>query len=195
MEVYLNKAGELACSVPGAKSTVADLAEAVIRFCRQNIDCSCCRNTCCAGLTVYADNVFLKNLTNTELLTLDERDSMEFILRALKLDDTRRWTLSKKADGECIFLSRTGKCVIYESRPLVCRLHTCLKCEPGFQDMKNSLYYAYQEALKEEMEDLPAVKKTSLSSRGSCANPVLGMTTYDALISEVVSWSLQIQRS
>lgn len=195
MEIYLNATGELACSSPNHNSTVADLIDAVIGFCRQHIDCSACHNTCCAGLSVYADNIFLKNLTSTALRTMDERESIDLVLRVLKLDHTMKWTLLKNADSKCTFLSRKGKCLIYEARPLVCRLHTCINCEPSFQEMKNTLYYAYQEALKVEMQDLLPSKAISPSHRRSCANPLLGMTTYDSLIPVVISWSLQMQRN
>lgn len=193
MEIYLNQAGELTCSKPCPKSTVADLIDAVLRFCRQHIDCSGCSNTCCAGLTVYVDNVFIKNLSNTALRAMAEHESIDLISRVLKRDSTMKWTLLKNTDRKCKFLSRIGKCLIYEARPLVCRLHTCLKCEPDFQKMKSSLYYAYQEAAKVEMQQLLSMKETS-STAYCCTNPLVGMNSYEAIIADVVEWSQAMQR-
>ncbi|WP_139796300.1 YkgJ family cysteine cluster protein [Sporomusa malonica] len=36
----------------------------------------------------------------------------------------------QNADGKCKFLSRKGRCMIYEACPLVCRMHTCILLLP-----------------------------------------------------------------
>jgi len=195
MEVYINEIGELTCEAPTPQSTVSDLIDATLRFCRTHIDCSLCSHTCCSGLIVYADNIFIKNLSNTKLVTIDKQDSFELILRVLKLDHTAKWTLAQNSDGKCIFLSREYRCLIYEARPLVCRMHTCIKCQQSYIEMKNSLYYAYQQALKMEMQNLLSSVKSPPDPYPNCTNPAFGMKNYDTLISDILKWSEENQLS
>ena len=61
MKVFLTEAGQLSCDQLEETATVADLIDAVLQICKPHIDCSRCPNTCCAGLIVYADNVFARN--------------------------------------------------------------------------------------------------------------------------------------
>lgn len=193
MEVYINKAGELTCQAPDPQATVANLIDAIVGFCQLHIDCTACSNTCCSGLIVYADHIFIKNLSNTARRSMDEHDSLELPLRILKMDHTRKWTMLQNADGKCKFLSRKGRCMIYEARPLVCRMHTCLKCERSFKETKDSIYYAYQEALKIEMKNLLSKGIDQSTPDYNYTNPLLGMNNYNAVICDVVKWSQTMQ--
>ena len=188
MDIFLNDIGELSCEKPGPLITVADLADAVNRFCHANINCSTCTNTCCSGLCVYADNIFFRNLSERASRTLSDSDTLDLILSVLKLDFTMRWTVTPNRSGTCRFLSHKNRCLIYEARPLVCRLHTCLKCSPEFQDLKNNLYYAYREALKTEIQPLLPKGTLSLISN-NVTNPVLGMSNYNTRIRDILLWS------
>ncbi|MDF2569741.1 MAG: Fe-S-cluster oxidoreductase [Sporomusa sp.] len=194
MEVYVNEAGELGYEALNPQTTVTDLINALVQFCQIHIDCTICRSTCCSGFIVYADNIFIKNLSNTALRTMDERDSQNLPLRVLKMDRTLKWTVPQNADGKCKFLSRKGRCLIYEARPLVCRMHTCLKCQPDFKETKDNIYYAYQEALKIEMKYLLSTGMSPATAEYSCANPLVGMKNYNAVICDIVKWSQSMRR-
>lgn len=196
MKVYINDAGELTCEMPLAQSTVAELIAAVEHFCLASINCSICMSTCCAGFIVYADNVFIRNYASMTLQTMGELDTVDAVLRAISLDGkTMKWFVPQKADGKCHFLSYTGRCLIYNIRPLVCRMHVCRPNEPHYKLIKDLLYFAYQEALTYEMINLLSTTKSPEPEYWTRVNPLLGANTYDANILETVAWSQASWRS
>lgn len=190
MEVYMNDGGELTCSMPLPQSTVAELAEAIGRFCLKAVDCSVCTHTCCAGFIVYGDNVFIRRLAAMVHQTMGEVDVAAAVLKVIAFDTkTMNWFVRQTNDGTCRFLSRTGRCLIYNIRPLVCRLHVCRPSEPRYKLMKDHLYFAYQEALQYEMTRLLSAANPPWPQHRGKDNPLLNMETYGATIREVVIWS------
>ncbi|MEG6584239.1 YkgJ family cysteine cluster protein [Dendrosporobacter sp. 1207_IL3150] len=188
MKIIIDPLGSLDCITPYQHSTVADLINAMAEFCQDHIDCSACKNTCCSGLTIYADNIFIEKLSLAASKTIMQKDLNDLPLHILKLDSTMRWVLLPHTSGVCKFLSSRGKCLIYNSRPLVCRIHTCLKCTPNFTTLKDSLYFAYQEALKVEMQNLLAEKNNKPSDYWVSSNPLVGLKDYDTKISTILNW-------
>lgn len=190
MEVYLNQAGGLSCCSPDANTSVDDLIRAVEQFCRMNINCSDCADTCCAGFIVYADHVFLRNLERLLLQVDPNRDITGLLVRSLRLDPgNKKWFVPQGKDGKCQYLSRQGNCLIYAIRPLVCRLHVCRQAEADYQELKDNLYYAYHEALKTEMIRLLTGRDTAMPEYWITSNPLLGMNDYSAEIKKVMAWA------
>lgn len=191
MEIFLNAAGEITCGTPGHESTVADLIMAMERFCLANIDCSLCTNTCCSGFIVYADNIFIRNVR--ALLSCEGTSAAaDLMFELLRRDPhSRKWYIPQKADGKCIFLAPDGKCLIYQARPLVCRLHVCRKHESGFRKLKDDIYYAYQQALK--LETAAPANPATLGPGPE--NFLVGMDSYEAKILDVVGWTQASQHN
>lgn len=189
MNVFINNQGELTCSGLDANNTVTDLINAVMDFCKMHINCTDCTQTCCAGLTVYPDHVFLYRLLRLSRQSLSRQDLMDLPIRVMRYDPVAgRWFLLQRNNGRCLFLSQTNRCMIYEARPLVCRLHVCGNIESGLRKMKNALYFAYQDALHQEMAyRLPQKLRSAVSIRHT-TNPVLGNLTYDTPLSVVWEW-------
>nr|WP_092074711.1 YkgJ family cysteine cluster protein [Dendrosporobacter quercicolus]NSL49832.1 YkgJ family cysteine cluster protein [Dendrosporobacter quercicolus DSM 1736] len=158
-------------------------------FCRPYLDCAACPNNCCAGFIVYPDPVFTVKLTATARKTMDEYDSSHFPLRAMRLDHQLRWFLPPGPDGYCKFLSPAGRCLIYEARPLVCCLHTCLPCTGEFTAMKNRLYFAGQQALVLKMQNLIAPQSAPPPVYRPWDNPLVTIESYDVLICDILRWS------
>ena len=48
----------------------------------------------------------------------------------------QRINISKPKNGACPFLSREKRCLIYEARPLICRLFKCSAPTPSYKDFK-----------------------------------------------------------
>ena len=152
MIVYLDTNGELTCGPVSETDTVADLAVAVEEFCRLRLDCGNCLNTCCAGLIVHADSVFVNSLDRL----VRQADGEYWLPRTLGRDErTGKWFLPPKEDGCCRYLSARGRCLIYRFRPLVCRLHTCFPAAEEYGRLKEDIYFVYQEVLKERMTGKP----------------------------------------
>ena len=189
MPIHLTADGELTCRPPDSYMTVYTLISSIMQFCHEYIDCSNCTNTCCAGLTVYADHVFAHNFLAKCQQTMSRHDSVGLLFHVLQLDNSQTWFLTQSASGRCKFLSSQGKCLIYELRPLVCRLHTCHNCTPAFKQMKYSLYYAYQDALRMEMKALAGSMNPIWTANCKLSNPLLGMTNYEAKIFDILNWS------
>lgn len=189
MPIELTADGELTCRPPESYMTVYTLIDSIMQFCHEYIDCSNCTNTCCAGLTVYADHVFAQNFLAKSQQSMSIRDSVDLLFHVLQVDNSQKWFLPQSSSGQCKFLSSQGKCLIYELRPLVCRLHTCRSCTPAFKQMKHNLYYAYQEALRIEMQELAGNIKHINAKDWQLSNPLLGMTNYEAKICDILAWS------
>lgn len=182
MEIYLTPGGEVSCRPSGSQDTVADLLRAMEIFCSSHIDCAGCTHTCCAGLVVYADNVFARRLAALGAAT--DRDAAGLPARILCLHPgTRRWFLPANEAGRCRFLAADGRCIIYRDRPLVCRLHLCLKSEAGFARLKDELYHAYRHALACEMAGWTS----------TAANPLIGAADYDAPLGLIAAWTRTAQ--
>lgn len=190
MEVYLNQEGELACSMPDAGASVADLIKTVEQFCRENINCSHCADTCCAGYIVYADNIFLRNLERLLCESNPNDDITGLLFRSLRFEQgNRKWFVPQGKDGKCQYLSRQGRCLVYEARPLVCRLHVCRQAEEGYRELKDDLYYAYHEALRIEMIGLLTGREAAIPEYWVSPNPLLGMEDYSTDINQVRDWA------
>ena len=43
-------------------------------------------------------------------------------------------TVSKPKNGSCLFLNKDKRCLIYEARPLICRLFKCSAPTPSYKD-------------------------------------------------------------
>jgi Fe-S-cluster containining protein len=184
MEMYLTTAGEVACRPPGPAATVADLLAAMELFGRGAVDCTGCTHTCCAGLMVFADNVFVRSLCSLARPAVGGQAADDLPRRVLRLDPgSRRWLLRPDKAGRCRFLAADGRCLIYGVRPLVCRLHLCLPSEAGFARLKDNLYFAYRHALACELAGLER------HAPAAAANPLIGATAYDAVIGLVAAWT------
>ncbi len=184
MEIYLTAGGEVACRPPGPAATVADLLAAMERFGRGAVDCAGCTHTCCAGLMVFADSVFVRSLCTLARPALGGPAADDLPRRVLRLDPgSRRWLLRPDAAGRCRFLAADGRCLIYGARPLVCRLHLCLPSEAGFARLKDDLYFAYRHALACEMAGLDG------NAPAAAANPLIGATAYDTVIGVAAAWA------
>lgn len=189
MVVFINNQGELACSGLDTGATVNDLIHAVLQFCERHINCTGCPQTCCAGLTVYPDHVFLHRLLELSRHSLDRQDLDDLPGRLMGYDPAAgKWFLRQHSGGRCPFLSPAGRCMIYAARPLVCRLHVCGSIEPGFRELKFTLYAAYQDALCREMAHrLPPELRPSATA-GHPDNPVAGKTDYDTPVFAISAW-------
>lgn len=184
MEIYLTPAGKVACRPPAPEATVVELLAAMERFGRGAIDCTGCAHTCCAGLMVFADNVFVRSLCALARPTVGGQAADDLPRRVLRLDPgSRRWLLRPDRAGHCRFLAADGRCLIYGARPLVCRLHLCLPIEAGLARLKDSLYFAYRHALACELAGLGGHEPAA------AANPLIGATAYDAVIGLVTAWA------
>ncbi|MDR7867103.1 MAG: YkgJ family cysteine cluster protein [Sporomusaceae bacterium] len=184
MEIYLTAAGEVACRPPAPEGTVAGLLAAMERFGRGAVDCTDCAHTCCAGLPVFADNVFVRSLCALARPAVGGQEGDELARRVLRLDPlSRRWLLRPDGAGRCRLLAADGRCLIYRVRPLVCRLHLCLPSEAGFARLKDDLYFAYRHALACELAGPDGF------APAAAANPLIGATDYDAVIGLVAAWA------
>jgi Fe-S-cluster containining protein len=184
MEVYLTPAGEVTCGPPAAADTVADLLAAMAAFGGGAVDCAGCRQTCCAGLPVFADNVFVRSLCALAGPAVGAAAAASLPRHFLWLDaGTGRWLLRPDRAGRCRFLAADGRCLIYGVRPLVCRLHLCLPSEAGFAGLKAKLYFAYRHALACELAGPDG------RAPAAAGNPLIGATAYDAVIGAVTAWT------
>lgn len=190
MEIYRNDQGEITCDRLDSDTSVSDLIQAVLRFCHAHVDCTTCIETCCSGLTVYPDHVFLKNLLSISHLTISDQDLADLPWRIMRFDKvTQKWFLPQNGDGSCKFLSQKGRCLLYETRPLVCRLHVCGTVEPVFKKIKDDIYFAYQSALGLEMARLQNGRRLQAVEDAEIANPVSLVDTYEVRVSDILDWS------
>lgn len=195
MHVYLNSLGEIACEDLGQDVTVSDMSEAIVRFCQNHIDCTICAETCCAGLIVYPDHVFVKSLLHVSRQSLDESDEADLPLRVMRFDiGVQNWILTQNSKCRCKFLSQSGRCLVYQIRPLVCRMHVCGKIEPGFQEIKNIIYNAYKAALRLKMKRYLDRSVHITEANSVSDNPVANKDTYDVPIADIIYWADVTQR-
>lgn len=190
MIIYLNSNGELTCETPKPGETVANLVDAVLAFCQTSVDCAICSNTCCSGLTVYPDNVFLRRL-----LTIAGEDAASFAKAEITGSvlafgkSSGYWYMKQNCQGRCKFLSAKNRCLIYPARPLVCRLHVCYNIDHHFQQLKNLIYFSYREALRWELAHEFRLEHYLLHKDFLVANPTLNCTAYVTAIASIIDWA------
>ena len=56
--------------------------------------------------------------------------------RIIEYVKTHQINISKPKNGSCPFLSKEKRCLVYEARPLVCRLFKCSAPTPSYKDFK-----------------------------------------------------------
>lgn len=190
MLVFRNGENEISCDGLTSTSSVGELADAVVAFCRSHIDCAACRETCCAGLAVYPDHVFLSRLLQLARPALSDPELAALPCRLLRFDPVAgKWLLPPKANGRCPFLSHSNRCTIYASRPLVCRLHICGDIVPAFRQLKDRIYLAYHDALRLKMLPYAGGQYTPTAAARQTLNPVLHDSGYNVSIRAICIWA------
>jgi Fe-S-cluster containining protein len=99
--------------------------------------CESCIGTCCyMPVEVMIEDLIRLEILEEFHLELLPKDQIKEALKnpALKryTPSTLKFTLNRKPNGACFYLSKDGKCTVYEKRPNTCRNHPRIGPKPNF---------------------------------------------------------------
>jgi Fe-S-cluster containining protein len=99
--------------------------------------CETCVGSCC----YMPVEVMIPDLLNLKILEdfhieLSDKEILKVALKhpAIKryTPSTGKFTLNRKPNGACFYLTEKGKCSVYEQRPNTCRNHPKIGPKPNF---------------------------------------------------------------
>jgi len=121
VKLFLNEKDYVDYDIVKKEDTVQDFLDAIETFLEENpIPCHICVNNCCTrGLSVMADNVFIKRISKIRRETYEE-----FVRREVEIKKKNLFFLKKKGPA-CRYLNKHGRCNIHKDRPIVCHFYIC----------------------------------------------------------------------
>ena len=84
----------------------------------------CCKNILKRNIRMYMSKDEVRKIETKYIIPRSK-----FIEGIIKVDGASFWVISTKENGDCIFLTKDGKCFIHEHKPLWCKLWVCEKMQ------------------------------------------------------------------
>lgn len=164
--------------------SIQSICDTLQSFLDENpLNCDSCRNSCCRLFPIRPDNVFIKKTF--------PRTKIQNVL-AFK---DRQYTMPFIEDSQGLLCEYncSGKCSIYQTRPVICRLYTCLPVTEKWSSLLDIIAQSYKNALEYEIME-QTVK--SIGNRGVMldlpeerSNPALYADDYAVQIGEILNWA------
>ena len=188
MDLTINTEGRVDYDQISESTTVQDLLDAVDFFLRDNpLPCAACGDSCCKNpWSVEVDNVSVRRLCRG-----DERRTTEFIRDKLvrktnRIHEIEQFVLKK--DGACLFVTEANLCLVYEHRPLICRLYLCNPKSYRYNVLRQIIGSTFLSALVLEA-GLREPKPSRLTKRGRRENPAVYAGDYTVLLADILDYA------
>lgn len=188
MILFPDSEGKLNYSKITSESTVQDLLDAIDLFLSsQPLSCNKCRESCCKkSWAVEMDNVCVNRLCHRD------EDAISSFIRG-KLVKTKNHFLEFdqyifKKGQNCCYVTDGNLCMIYEQRPLICRLYVCSAKSRRYNMIRELTGAAFLKAfiLEEKMRRNKFTKRTVNRYR---RNPAFLAEDYHIRLADILNYA------
>ncbi|MFW6238016.1 MAG: YkgJ family cysteine cluster protein [Bacillota bacterium] len=134
MKIFENQKKKMHFSGLNRQTTVCDFLDAQAEYlAAEPLDCPVCSDNCCRrDWNLQLDIVFFNRLVRDQNQLTPRKIAEKFI----RLNPLQRPVFK---EFPCLFLQENGRCQIYKSRALTCRLYTCREESEEYSKLKNIL--------------------------------------------------------
>jgi Fe-S-cluster containining protein len=169
-------------------TTVKDLLDAIDIFLKDNpLPCNSCEESCCKkAWSVEMDNVCVNRLSkgsNEEAINFVEN---KLIKKKNYYRDFYQYVLNKEKD--CLFITESNLCTIYEERPIICRLYICSAKSYRYNMLRELVGTTYLKALILE-HGMRTHEFTQRTINKYKRNPAVGAKDYDILLEDILRYA------
>lgn len=184
-----NKLDYIKLSPSDSVQSISDALQQYLNF--YPLSCDSCKESCCSVFPIRPDNVFMKQ---PEFFPVEKQqcNGNWFLKDALDFEN-RLYVMPKKetSNGAICYYCNDGKCTIYNERPILCRLYTCISISDRWNELLNIIVQAYKNALEYEiMEQTVRLRGGKVSPHPiEERNPALYADDYSLQIGKLLHWS------
>lgn len=188
MKLFVDQKGEVDFDQITDKTTVQDLLDAIDLFLLDHpLPCDACEHSCCK-------NPWLVEVDNVSANRLCQRSSQpinEFVQEKLVKKKNHAWGIDQfvmKKETECIFITDSNRCTVYEQRPIICRLYICSPKSYRYNLLREMIACTFLRAFV--LEDKMKEKKYSPRTiRRYKNNPAVFASDYNILLADILKYS------
>jgi hypothetical protein len=169
-------------------TTVMDLLKEIDVFLEGNpLPCSSCEESCCKkAWSVEMDNVCVNRLSKCS-----DEEAVSFVQSKLikkknYYRDFYQYVLNKEKD--CLFITESNLCTIYEERPIICRLYICSPKSYRYNMLRELVGTTYLKALilEHKMRTHEFTQRTINKYK---RNPAVGAKDYDIRLEDIFRYA------
>lgn len=169
-------------------TTVKDLLEAIDIFLKDNpLPCSSCEESCCKkAWSVEMDNVCVNRLSKGSKEEAVNFVQSKLVKKKNYYRDFYQYVLNKEKD--CLFITESNLCTIYEERPIICRLYICSAKSYRYNALRELVGTTYLKALifEHRMRTNEFTQRTINKYK---RNPAVGAKGYDILLEDILRYA------
>lgn len=169
-------------------TTVKDLLEAIDIFLKDNpLPCSSCEESCCKkAWSVEMDNVCVNRLCKGSKEKAVDFVESKLVKKKNYYRDFYQYVLNKEKD--CLFITESNLCTIYEERPIICRLYICSAKSYKYNMLRELVGTTYLKALifEHRMRTHEFTQRTINKYK---RNPAAGAKDYDVLLEDILRYA------
>ncbi|MDP4091556.1 MAG: YkgJ family cysteine cluster protein [Bacillota bacterium] len=188
MKLLLDGGGKIDYDMIQADTTVKDLLEAIDIFLRDNtLPCDNCEESCCKkAWSVEMDNVCVNRLSNWNKEAAVSFVQEKLLKKKNYYRDFNQYILRKEKN--CIYITESNLCTIYEKRPVICRLYICSPKSYRYNLLRELVGSTYLKALIYEQK-MRTDNFTERTIKKYKANPAVLAKDYDILLEDVFTYA------
>lgn len=186
MRLFMDNDGKVNFDAIFRDTTVNDLLNGVDEFLGSNIQsCEKCRESCCTKPWSFGfDNVCVKRLAgkNSEAVSSFVKENL--IPKENIIKEFDQFVLDKHR--KCHYITEANRCRIYDKRPIICRLYTCIPKSNRYNLIREITGAVFLEALVIEEEI-----KSEDESKQHFVNPAVNAEDYNILLSDIIEYACE----
>ena len=190
MLVFLNSEDKVDYDKIDENTTVKDLLAAVDVFLSENpLPCDNCEESCCKkAWSVEMDNVCVNRLSGGSPEAQRAFVKEHLVKKKNYYRDMDQYVLNKEKN--CTYITDSNKCLIYQDRPIICRLYLCSAKSLRYGTLRELVGTTYLKALVLEyrMNSKMLSEKTISKYK---RNPVLLSREYDVTLHKIIKYGGQ----
>jgi Fe-S-cluster containining protein len=188
MKIFVDKDGKVNYDKVCKDETVKDVLQAMDEFLNNNpLPCDKCEESCCKkSWSVEMDNVCVNGICNWNNKTALEYVRNRLVKKKNYYREFFQFVLDKEKN--CTYIDESNRCIIYEKRPIICRLYICSDKSFRYNMLRELIGSTYLRALVLENR-INSNNFTERTIKKYKKNPAVFAEDYDILLEEIFKYA------